>query len=118
MPLKSGVYQVKVKAVDAKGQRLDRLDDRGVTMGDAVLAWESTLIDVVRDDSANVGLASRTLAMVSGAIYDAVNDIEHTGAVYDDQRPSALAGASRVGCGLRSRVHGPVGARSQDAAAA
>jgi PAP2 superfamily len=80
MPLKSGVYQIKVKAEDAKGQVATA--SMSATMGDAVLAWESTLIDVVKADSANVGLASRTLAMVSGAIYDAVNDIERTGSVY------------------------------------
>jgi PAP2 superfamily len=91
MPLKSGVYQVKVKAVDAKGHVSKA--STTATMGDAVLAWESTLIDVIKADGANVGLASRTLAMVSGAIYDAANDIQHTGAVYKINVP-APAGAS------------------------
>ena len=61
-----------------------------------MLAWEATMAEVIKDDAANVGLASRTLAMVSGAIYDAVNDIERTGSVYkfDLQAP---AGASPLG---------------------
>ncbi len=53
-----------------------------VNQGDAVIAWIDTAIEVIKADIANVGLASRTLAMVSGAVYDAVNDIERTGAVY------------------------------------
>lgn len=91
MPLKTGVYQVKVKAENPKG--LVSTASMTATMGDAVLAWQSTMIDVIKADAGNVGLASRTLAMVGGAVYDAVNDIEHTGSVYKFY-VAAPAGAS------------------------
>ena len=91
MPMREGTYQVKVKAQDVRG----KVETAAMTsqMGDAVLAWEATTVEVVRNDIGNVGLASRTLAMVSGAVYDAVNDVERTGSVYkfDVQAP---AGAS------------------------
>ncbi len=59
-----------------------------MTRGDAILAWINTTIDVIRADVGNVGLASRTLAMESAAAYDAVNDIEHTHAVYKVDAPA------------------------------
>jgi len=91
MPLKPGTYQVKVKALDTRGDVAST--SMSATMGDAVLAWENTMINVIKSDVANVGLASRTMAMVSGAIYDAVNDIERTGSVYKIN-VAAPAGAS------------------------
>ena len=91
VPLAAGDYRMKVQAKDKAGQVSSA--SLSVTMGDAVLAWESTMIDVIKGDIANVGLASRTLAMVSGAVYDAVNDIEHTGSVYKIN-VQAPAGAS------------------------
>jgi PAP2 superfamily len=76
----SGTYHIKVKALDTAGDSSSA--SMTVTHGDAVIAWDTTMIQVIKADIANVGLASRTLAMVSGAVYDAVNDIEHTGSVY------------------------------------
>src|SRR5262249_58523562 len=52
------------------------------THGDAVLAWINTMIDVIRAGAGNVGLASRTMAMMSAAVYDAVNNIERTHAAF------------------------------------
>ena len=91
LSMPSGTYQVKVKAHNKAGDVSKA--SMTVTQGDAVIAWVDTMIQVVKADPANVGLASRTLAMVSGAAYDAVNDIERTGSVYkvDVQAP---AGAS------------------------
>jgi hypothetical protein len=80
MQLVPGVYQVKVRAEDRAGDISTAT--MSATMGDAALAWDSTMLQVIKADIGNVGLASRTLAMVSGAVYDAVNDIEHTGSVY------------------------------------
>ncbi len=76
----TGTYEAKVNARDADGQTSTA--SMSVTQGDAVIAWIDTMIEVIKADIANVGMASRTLAMVSGAVYDAVNDIERTGAVY------------------------------------
>ena len=95
----SGTYLVKIKASDRAGQVSTAA--MTVTQGDAVIAWIDTMIQVIKADIANVGLASRTMAMVSGAVYDAVNDIERTGSVYkfDVQAPqgaSASAAASEA----------------------
>jgi hypothetical protein len=67
------------------------------------------MIQVVKADIANVGMASRTLAMVSGAVYDAVNDIDRTGSVYkvDVHAPrgaSASAAASEAACTVLSAL--------------
>src|SRR5438128_1100520 len=53
-----------------------------VTRGDGIIAWEQTLIDAIRADRNNVGLASRSMAMLSAAMYDAINDIERTFSVF------------------------------------
>jgi hypothetical protein len=95
----SGTYLVKIKARDRAGH----VSKTAMTMtkGDAVIAWIDTMIEVIKADVANVGMASRTLAMVSGAVYDAVNDINRTGSVYkvDVKAPrwaSASAAASEA----------------------
>lgn len=98
-PIASGRYVMTVSARGPRGQSASTT--MSMTHGDAVLAWINTMIDVMRADIANVGLASRTLAMVSGAVYDAVNAIERTGAVYkvDVQAPrwaSSTAAASEA----------------------
>jgi hypothetical protein len=95
----SGSYLVKIKARDRAGRASTA--SMTVTDGDAVIAWIDTMIEVIKADVGNVGLASRTMAMVSGAVYDAVNDIERTGSVYkvDVQAPpgaSASAAASEA----------------------
>jgi membrane-associated phospholipid phosphatase len=77
---RSGTYLVRIKARNRAGEVSTA--SMNVTQGDAVVAWIDTAIEVIKADIANVGLASRTLAMVSGAVYDAVNDIERTGTVY------------------------------------
>ena len=95
----SGTYLVKIKAQNRSGQVSKAA--MTVTRGDAVIAWIDTAIQVIKADVGNVGLASRTLAMVAGAVYDAVNDIERTGSVYkvDVQAPrgaSASVAASEA----------------------
>jgi hypothetical protein len=88
---RTGTYLVKVKARNLAGAISKA--SMTVTEGDAVIAWIDTTIEVIKADPTNVGLASRTMAMVSAAVYDAVNDIERTGSVFkvDVQAP---AGAS------------------------
>jgi membrane-associated phospholipid phosphatase len=95
----SGTYLVKIKARNHAGD----VSKTSMTMtkGDAVIAWVDTMDEVIKADIANVGMASRTLAMVSGAVYDAVNDIDRTGTVYmfDVRAPrwaSASAAASEA----------------------
>jgi hypothetical protein len=103
----AGTYVVKIKARDRAGQVSQAA--MSVTKGDAVVAWIDTMIQVIKDDPANVGLASRTMAMVSGAVYDAVNDITHTGSVYkfDVHAPkgaSPSAAASEAACTVLSSL--------------
>jgi membrane-associated phospholipid phosphatase len=50
--------------------------------GDAVLDWNQTLLNAVKQDKTAPPLASRNMAMVHAAIYDAVNAIEQTGKIY------------------------------------
>jgi hypothetical protein len=75
-----GRYALNVRATDRAGG----VSTASMTMthGDAVLAWVNTMIDVLHNPAGNVGLASRTMAMMSAAVYDAVNDIERTHAVF------------------------------------
>ena len=80
LAMPAGTLQIQVKAENKAG--VVSKASMEATRGDAVLAWVNTMIQVIEADQTNVGVASRTLAMVSGAVYDAVNDIERTGAVY------------------------------------
>jgi hypothetical protein len=76
----SGSFDLQVRAVNRAGE----VSSASMTAaeGDAVIAWINTMNDAIRADPSNVGLASRTMAMVSAAVYDAVNDIERTDAVF------------------------------------
>jgi membrane-associated phospholipid phosphatase len=80
LPMGPGNYVLTVHAKSPKGQVASA--SMSMTHGDAVIAWINTMIDVLRNDAGNVGLASRTIAMTSAAVYDAVNDIERTAAVF------------------------------------
>ena len=96
---RSGTYTANIKARNRSGQVSTA--SMPMIQGDAVVAWIDTMIEVIKADIANVGLASRTLAMVSAAVYDAVNDIQHTGSVFkvDVKAPkgaSASAAASEA----------------------
>jgi hypothetical protein len=75
-----GRYPLRLVSSDAFGQTATSLVT--VTRGDVIIAWEQTLLEAIRANALNVGLASRSMAMVSAAMYDAVNDIDHAHAVY------------------------------------
>ena len=63
---RTGTYLVRIKAQNRAGAVSKA--SMTVTQGDAVVAWIDTMIQVIKADTANVGLASRTLAMVSAAV--------------------------------------------------
>jgi hypothetical protein len=88
-----GKIDVRVLSSDTFGQRATALAT--VTRGDVVIAWNSVALAAARAAQTPVGLFTRNTAMVSAAVYDAVNDIERTGAV---DRVDALArpGASPI----------------------
>jgi membrane-associated phospholipid phosphatase len=80
MAMAPGRYTLSAVAEDRSGVVASAT--MTMTHGDAVIAWINTMIDAVRADTSNVGLVSRTMAMVSSGVYDAVNDIERTHHVF------------------------------------
>ena len=80
LPMATGSYVLTVKATSQAGAVTSAT--MTTSQGDAVIAWINTMIDVVRADVSNVGLVSRTMAMMSAAVYDAVNAIDRTHAVF------------------------------------
>jgi hypothetical protein len=64
--------------------RLEQLEPRHMMAGDAILHWNNVALDVVKDDHTFADLkeqtgptkASRALAMVSVAMFDAINSIK------------------------------------------
>jgi hypothetical protein len=81
--------------------RLDVLEDRCLLSGDAVLRWNAVALDAIKQDNA-LGVpheqpgptgASRALAIVHAAIYDAVNSIDgsYTPYLIDDVNASPTA---------------------------
>jgi hypothetical protein len=61
---------------------LEALEDRCLLSGDVVLEWNSLVLDAARATSADPLVVTRSLAMVHGAVYDAVNNIERTHTPY------------------------------------
>jgi hypothetical protein len=58
------------------------LERRDLLAADAVLVWNSVTLDAIRTDKTPPPKASRDLAIVHAAIYDAVNAIDRTHQVY------------------------------------
>ncbi|HEV3260597.1 MAG TPA: vanadium-dependent haloperoxidase [Gemmataceae bacterium] len=61
---------------------LEKLEDRCLLSADVVIEWNSLVLDAARATSADPLVLTRGLAMVHGAIYDAVNNIEQTNTPY------------------------------------
>jgi hypothetical protein len=84
VPLSVGENPLSLQAVDAAGnssqvtQVITRLTDAAEQ--DEVLIWSQAALDAIRNDASTPPYASRTLAMVSVAMYDVVNAIEGTAA--------------------------------------
>lgn len=76
-------------------QPIETLESRVMLTGDAVITWDNVAIDVLRADRTLPGptWASRTLAIVHAAIYDAVNGIDRSYQPYIVRGP-APRGAS------------------------
>ena len=67
----------------------DRVEDRD----DAVLLWNETALQAIKEDRTPPPVAARNLAILHAAIYDAVNAIDRTHTVYHVDA-AAPAGAS------------------------
>jgi membrane-associated phospholipid phosphatase len=63
-----------------------------VVSGDAVLDWNQTLLDAIRLDASAPPVAARNMALVQGAVYDAVSAVEGTPGYF--ARIAAPAGAA------------------------
>jgi membrane-associated phospholipid phosphatase len=81
LTVRTGMVEVQVIAADAGGRRV-MAAPMSVMRGDVIIAWNRTALEAARVDMTAVGLLSRDMAMVSAAVYDAVNAIDHIGAAY------------------------------------
>jgi hypothetical protein len=61
---------------------LEPLESRHLMAGDLVLEWNDIALDAIRAERTAPPIASRALAIVHSAIYDAVNAIDRTHQVY------------------------------------
>ena len=67
---------------------VETLEDRLVLSGDMVLQWNDTLIDAIRADRTPPPQASRAMAIVQTAVYEAVNSIDGSYTPYLVQIPA------------------------------
>jgi hypothetical protein len=73
--------------------------------GDPVLTWNALLLDAIRTDNSPPTLASRNLAILHVAIYDAVNSIERTHQPYRHQlAPNGEASTEAAATGAAHAV--------------
>jgi len=97
--LSEGRNSIAIQAKDASGQTAST--NLVATRSDVVLAWNTTLLNVIRQESAPPTTASRAMAMVQLAVYDAVNAVggDHTPYHYQGRAArgtSAAAAASEA----------------------
>ncbi|HVX11566.1 MAG TPA: DUF4214 domain-containing protein [Pirellulales bacterium] len=95
--LSLGANQLKVQAADAAGNTssYSHTVTRGSSTGappNAVIVWNQATLNAILADATDPLFASRGLAMVQAAVFDAVNSIEGTPAYY--VKVTAPAGAS------------------------
>lgn len=83
---------------------LESLEDRSLLAGDVVIDWNNVLLQTIRDERTNPPVATRILAAMHTAIYDAVNSIDRTHEKYAVQlvvhpgtsREAAVAAAAHT----------------------
>lgn len=96
--LAEGANQLRIRVTDLAGNvgETSRAFTRvgQVTDADAVLTWNGIALEATRQDAATPPMASRALAMVSLAMFDAINSIEQTPAYAVSL--AAPAGASPI----------------------
>src|SRR5437773_6989714 len=61
---------------------VERLEDRELLAADLVIEWNNAALAAIRADKTPPPMASRDLAILHAAIYDAVNAIDRTNQVY------------------------------------
>jgi PAP2 superfamily/Domain of unknown function (DUF4214) len=88
-----GIGEIPLHLVATDAFRQTATADLQVSHGDAVIDWNQTLLNAIRVDKTPPPVASRAMAMVQAAVYDAVNAIDGSHATYQIS-VSAPAGAS------------------------
>ncbi len=83
---------------------LESLEDRTLLASDVVIDWNNVLLQAFRTASTNPLVASRSLAIVHTAMYDAVNSIDRTHEPYAVQL-AALPGTSREAAAAAAAHH-------------
>jgi hypothetical protein len=58
------------------------LEERYLPSADVVIQWNQAVLAAIRTDKPTIGFATRDLAIVQTAIYDAVNAIDHSSRVF------------------------------------
>jgi hypothetical protein len=61
---------------------MEPLDERCLLSGEVVIQWNQAVLAAIRADKLSIGPATRDLAIVQTAIYDAVNAIDHTASAF------------------------------------
>ena len=94
---------------------LQALEKREFLSADVVLQWNQAVLSAIRTDKPTVGFATRDVAIVHTAIYDAVNAIDDTSSVFrvkamedalsKNWSPEALKGVTVSSEGLMSDLH-------------
>jgi hypothetical protein len=62
--------------------QLESLEERCLLSGNVVLEWNQLMLDTVKSNHLSPVLVTRVAAIESAAVYDAVNDIDRSHAVY------------------------------------
>ncbi len=109
MAMPTGTYTVRALAENRAGAVATA--SMTATRGDAVVAWVDTMLAALRADPSNVGLVTRTMAMTSAAVYDAVNDIHRTGAVFrvDVKAPGGASASAAAAEAAYTVLRGTLG---------
>ena len=80
---------------NCRGIAIECLERRQLLSGDVVIQWNQAVLSAIRNDKPSIGFATRDLASVHTAIYDAVNAIDHTSSVFH-VKAEAPRGASPI----------------------
>src|SRR5439155_18489685 len=76
----------------------------GLVRADVVTDWNNAALDAIRDGSTAPPIASRSLAILHAAIYDAVNGIDRTHEYY--LVPSAVPASASREAAASAAAHG------------
>src|SRR5687768_3723400 len=97
-------FAKKSPSLNRRRLLLESLEDRTLMASDVVIDWNNVLLQAVRTASTNPPVASRNMAIMHTAIYDAVNSIDRTHEPYAVQL-LALPSTSREAAAAAAAHH-------------